>query len=540
VRIRDSLDWAELLPPHHLLRDVSANESLSRDIFGTSPVHIPAHLREVRARYQTRRDDITAALRRSHARLGASVATLENLDRLAQPTTFVVIGGQQPGLFTGPLYTVYKAVSIIKLAETLRRRYPYEFVPLFWNASDDHDWAEVNHAYVVDGAGQLRRLEYPRDPRYEGWSAGEIPLDHGALAVIRHLCGALSGQGFTDEAEALLLETAEVSATFGEWFSRLMLVLFHRHGLIVVEPGLPELRRLAIPLFEQAIEAPLVASQLANETGDLLEARGYQRQLHKDPTLCSFFLRENGRREAVHYGQGTFRAGSQTYSKADLKRLLHDSPERFSPNALLRPVMSEFLFPTAAFIGGAGELNYFAQTPRIYDYFNVPMPVPHLRLGCTLIEPTARRILDKYQLSPLSLRDPDHAFTEWIRARADIASPALWQELREQVYHPFGKLKGRVRAIDPTLEASLEGTLNYMMFRIGKFEKKLVRQLKKAEHLTATQLRRAAEALYPRRDLQERTLNGMSYLSRYGMGLVDTLVQAVPESYGKHYMVELS
>jgi uncharacterized protein YllA (UPF0747 family) len=202
--------------------------------------------------------------------------------------------------------------------------------------------------------------------------------------------------------------------------------------------------------------------------------------------------------------------------------------------------MSEFLFPTAAFVGGAGELSYFAQTQRIYGYFGVPMPVPHLRLGCTLIEPATRRILDKYQLSSLSLRYPDRALTEWIRARADIASPALWQELRQRVYRPLSELKGRVRAVDPTLETSLEGTLNYMMYRTGKFERKLVRHLKKAEHLTATQLRRAAEALYPRRDLQERTLNGMSYLSRYGMDLIDTLVQAVPESYGKHYMVELS
>src|SRR6266545_4579318 len=138
----------------------------------------------VRTHYQTRREDVASVLRRSHARLGASAATLENLDRLAQPTTFVVIGGQQPGLLTGPLYTVYKAISIIKLAEVLRRQYPYEFVPLFWNASDDHDWAEVNHAYVVDGAAQLQRLEYPFDPQFEGWSVGEIPLDRGALAVI--------------------------------------------------------------------------------------------------------------------------------------------------------------------------------------------------------------------------------------------------------------------------------------------------------------------------------------------------------------------
>ena len=540
MRISDSLDWAELLPPHHLLRDASVNESLSRDIFGTSPGRMAEHLREVRTRYQMRRDDVAAVLRRSHARLGASATTIENLDRLAQPTTFVVIGGQQPGLLTGPLYTVYKAMSIIKLAEELGRQYPHEFVPMYWNASDDHDWAEVNHAYVIDGAGQLQRLEYPLDAQFEGWSVGEIPLDHGALTVIRRLSETLAGQGFADEVEVLLLETAEVSATFGEWFSRLMLRLFHRYGLIMVEPGLPELKRLAIPLFEQALEDPLVPSQLANETGDILEERGYQRQLHKDPTLCSFFLRENGRRETVHYGHGTFRVGSLTYTKADLKTLLQDSPERFSPNALLRPVMSEFLFPTAAFVGGAGELNYFAQTRRIYEYFDVPMPVPHLRLGCTLIEPATSRILDKYHLSPLSLRDPDHALTEWIRARTDIASPALWQELREQVYRPLSDLKGRIRAIDPTLETSLEGTLNYMMFRIGKFEKKLVRHLKKAEHLTATQLRRAAETLYPKRDLQERTLNSMSYLSRYGLDLVDTLVQAVPESYGKHYMVELS
>jgi bacillithiol biosynthesis cysteine-adding enzyme BshC len=318
-----------------------------------------------------------------------------------------------------------------------------------------------------------------------------------------------------------------------------MLTLFHQHGLIVVEPGLPELKRLAIPVFEQALEAPLVPSQLANETGDALEERGYQRQLHKDPTLCSFFVRENGRREAVRYGKGAFRVGSRTYTKAELKTILQDSPERFSPNALLRPVMSEFLFPTAAFVGGAGELNYFAQTRRIYEYFGVPMPVPHLRLGCTLIDPATLRILDKYHTPLLTLRDPDRALTDWIRARSDIASPTLWQGLREQVYRPFTGLKGGVRSIDPTLETSLEGTLNYMMFRIAKFEKKLVRRLKKAEHLTATQLQRAAAALFPGSGLQERTLNGMSYLSRYGMDLVDALVEVVPDSYGKHYMVEL-
>jgi bacillithiol biosynthesis cysteine-adding enzyme BshC len=540
VRIRDTIEWAELLPPHHLLRDVATNESLGREIFGTSPRQMTEHLKELRTRHHAPRDEVTAVLRRSHARLGASAATLENLDRLAQPTTFVVIGGQQPGLLTGPLYTIYKAVSIIKLTEDLRRQFPYEFVPLFWNASDDHDWAEVDHVQLIDGAGHLQRVEYPLDPRFEGWSVGEMPLGRDALSAIRRVSEVLAGQGFAETVEALLLETAEVSSTFGEWFSRLMLCLFQQYGLIVVEPGSPELKRLATPLFEQTIEAPLVPSQLANETGDALEERGYQRQLHKDPTLCAFFLRENGRREAVHYSRGTFRVGPHTYTRAELKSVLQDSPERFTPNALLRPVMSEFLFPTAAFVGGAGELNYFAQTRRIYEYFDVTMPVPYLRLGCTLIEPATARILEKYRTPPLTLRDPDRALTEWIRAHADIASPALWQGLREQVYGPFNELKRQVRAIDPTLETSLEGTLNYMMFRIGKFEKKLVRHLKKAEHLTATQLRRAAGALFPGGSLQERTLNSMSYLSRYGMDLVDRLVQAVPESHGKHFMVEMS
>jgi bacillithiol biosynthesis cysteine-adding enzyme BshC len=539
LRIRETIDGAELLPPHHLLRDVASNDALGRDMFGTSPSQMGEHLKEVRRRYRPRREEVAAMLRRLHARLGASAATLKNLDRLAQPNTFVVIGGQQPGLLTGPLYTIYKAISIIKLAEDLRRRFPYEFVPLFWNASDDHDWAEVNHASLVDGDGQRQRLEYPLDPQFAGSSVGEIPLDRGALTVIQRLSEVLAGQGFAHEVEALLLETAEVSSTFGEWFSRLMLILFHHHGLIIVDPALPDLKRLAIPLFEQALEAPLIPSQLANEAGDALEAHGYQRQIHKDPTLCSFFIRENGRREAVRYKRGVFRIGSQTYTKAELKCILDDSPERFSPNALLRPVTSEFLFPTAAFIGGAGELNYFAQTRRIYEYFDVPMPVPHLRLGCTLIEPSTTRILDKYHLSPLTLRDPDRTLTEWIRARADIASPRLWQGLREEVYRPFVELKGAVRAIDPTLETSLEGTVNYMMFRIGRFEHKLVRHLKKAEHLTAMQFRRAAETLFPERGLQERVFNSMSYLSRYGMDLVDSLVQAVPESYGKHYMVEL-
>jgi bacillithiol synthase len=539
LRIRDAIDLAELLPPHHLLRDVTSDAALGREIFGTAPDRMAEHLEDVRLRYRTGREAVAAVLRRSHARLGASAATLENLDRLTRPDTFVVIGGQQPGLLTGPLYTIYKAISIIKLAEELRSQFPYEFVPLFWNASDDHDWAEVNHTYLIGGDGRLQRLEYPLDRQFAGRSVGEIPLDRGALTVIQQVSGLLTGQGFAEEVEGLLLETAEVSSTFGEWFSRLMLILFHRYGLIVVEPGLPDLKRLAIPLFEQALEAPLAPSQLANAAGDALEGRGYQRQIHKDPALCSFFLRENGRREAVRYVRGAFHVGSQTYSKAELKCMLGDNPERFSPNALLRPVMSEFLFPTAAFIGGAGELNYFAQTRGIYQYFDVPMPVPHLRLGCTLIEPSTARILEKYDLPLLALRDPDRMLTEWIRARADIASPQLWQGLREQVYRPFADLKGAVRAIDPTLETSLEGTLNYMMVRIGRFEKKLVRHLKKAEHLTATQLRQAAEALFPGRGFQERTFNGLSYLSRYGMDFIETLVEAVPEGYGKHYMVEL-
>jgi uncharacterized protein YllA (UPF0747 family) len=251
-------------------------------------------------------------------------------------------------------------------------------------------------------------------------------------------------------------------------------------------------------------------------------------------------LRENGRREPVRYAKGNFHAGAQTYSKAELKAILHASPERFSPNALLRPVMSEFLLPTAAFIGGAGELNYFAQTQRIYQHFDVPRPVPYLRLGCTLIEAPVARILEKYHLSPVSLRDPDRALADWIRARADIAAPALWQHLREEVYRPFAGLKGAVRSVDPSLETAFEGTLNYMLFRLGKFEKKLIRHLKKAEQGTARQMRRAAHMLYPGQELQERRLNAMSWLSRYGVDLVDELVQAVPASYGKHFMVELS
>lgn len=540
LRIRASIASTDLLPPFHLLRHIATDDALGREIFGYAPRDQARQLQEVRQRYRTRRDDLVAVLRRLHARLGASAATLHNLDRLSQPHTFVVIGGQQPGLLTGPLYTLYKAISIIRLAEELGRQFPYDFVPLFWSATDDHDWAEVDHVYLFDGNHQLHRVEYPRDPRYEGWSVGDVPLDHGALHVIERLAEVLRGQGFVEDVTALLLETAEVSPTFGEWFCRLMLILFHRHGLIIVDPRLPELKRLAIPLFEQALEDPLLPTQLANETGDELEARGFRRQLHKDALLCGFFLQEDGRREAVRYGRGGFRVGARTYTKAELKAILHDSPERFSPNALLRPVMSEYLFPTAAFVGGAGELSYFAQTRRIYQHFDVSGPVPYLRLGAAMVDAPIARILDKYQLAPLSLRDPDQALAEWIRARADIASPALWQRLREEVYRPFVGLKEAVRAVDPTLETSLEGTLNYMLFRIGKFEKKLIRHLKKAEHITATHMRRAAQVLYPGQGLQERTLNGMSWLSRYGMELVDELIKTVPASHGKHFIVELS
>ena len=453
--------------------------------------------------------------------------------------TVAISTGQQPGLLTGPLYTLYKSVTALKKAEQLTEL-GIPSVPLFWNATEDHDMEELNHIYLFDEGEGVRRVAYPFNTSFLNWSVGKIPLGEEVDGFLKELKELLPETGFSPETFELLQTTAALSTTYGEWFSRIMAALFSKYGLILLDPTVPEIKQLASPIFESVIEEPLVVSRLVNEAGDRLERLGYKRQIHKTDDSCAFFLEHDGRREQVLYRDGVFRTARQRYSKGDLLSILMESPERFSSNATLRPIVSEALFPSIGYVGGPGEIAYWAQLKGVFDHFQFAMPILIPRGNLTLVEHKVRKILEKLMLDPLEFRDETLVMNRLTREKYPFLSELFWERIREKVESSFSEVSSALPEVDPTLTDSLKSTISSMHLFISKFEKKLLRNMKKHEEIVARQVLEVTTHLFPHHEFQERVINVFSLLNRYGLQFVDQLVEVFPDDSRRHFFVDIA
>lgn len=528
------------MPSKHLLKSLSEDNSLL-ETFHTSPLETWIdQLKTIQQHYRQNRDQLVSHLLAFHKRLGAASPSLENLTRLRDEQTCVVIGGQQAGLLTGPTYTIHKIFSLLKLAQELSEKTPYSFVPIFWTASEDHDLAEVDHIDIFrPEETEVQRLTYPFPEQYRGRPVGRIPLHDEWKDFLQEFRNALTASGFTTELLKILTETAEGAENFAEWFNRILIKLFSPYGLIIVDALDKELKRLAIPIFEQAIAEPLAVSRYVNAAGERLEARGLKPQIHKTSASCPFFLLEGEQREPVSFIQGTYRTINHSYTKADLLAILHSEPERFSANATLRPVVADFLFPDGAFTGGPGEISYFAQLPEVYRHFQVPMPIIFPRLGCTYVLPKPAKILAKYHLHPLDLQEEQRVLTHITRKRYAVTDEHYWQKIRETIQQPFQSLRDALPEIDPTLVRTVDGTVGHILRRVNTLEKKLLRNVRQKDKILHRQIAQAKLSLFPRGGLQERSINIFYYLNIFGPSLLQDLLTTCKTGHTHHCFVKL-
>jgi bacillithiol biosynthesis cysteine-adding enzyme BshC len=306
---------------------------------------------------ETRRE-VAEILREENRAFGADESVLQNLDKLAAGAVAVVTG-QQAGLFGGPAYTFYKAVTAIHWAEWLTEQ-GIPAMPVFWLATEDHDFAEVNHVDwpLHDG---LTRLEYHPANAGVGEPVGGILSNEEISKLAAGAAANLTGPRATEVGSALV-ESYRAGETMGSAFGKLLARIFAGRGLILMDPRNAELHRLAAPVFVSAIEqaGPRTDELLAR--GKALDKAGYHAQVKAAAQSTLLFRTLNGRREAVRRREEEFVAGGKTFSRDEALAALRDSPEEFTANVLLRPVMQDALLPTAAYIGGAAEIAYFAQS----------------------------------------------------------------------------------------------------------------------------------------------------------------------------------
>jgi bacillithiol biosynthesis cysteine-adding enzyme BshC len=330
-----------------------------------------------------RRAALVEALARQN---GGSAA----LDKLSQPGTVAVVTGQQVGLFSGPCYTVYKAITAAKLANRLSEA-GIPAVPVFWLATEDHDFAEINHCWVFDAAHRLVRLEIPGS-NSERRPVGEIPIESSPFEAVRE---SLREFPFADQVLAMVERAYAPGHTFGSAFLELLRGLLSSQNLLFLDPMAPAFRRLAAPILRQAVEAaPDLSARILERNKELTDA-GYHAQVHLDDHTSLVFLLEEGRRLTLHRQDSEYSVNGRRFSTADLAA----RAEQLSPNALLRPVVQDYLLPTVAYVGGPAELAYLAQSKVIYDALLGRMPVALHRQSATLLDARSAKLLNRYGLA---------------------------------------------------------------------------------------------------------------------------------------------
>lgn len=528
--------------PHttQLYNDFLSYDPTLRQFYGRSPRFSEWFKDETpNARYdQSRRSAVSNILERQNIAWGASESTLSNISRFrAGACAFVT--GQQVGFFGGPLFSLFKALTAVKLAEQATRA-GVNCVPVFWLATEDHDLAEVNHVALPSPEGVLEELVSsargaPDEP------VGRIKFSGDVEALVEAAATLLGPSEVTD----WLRQSYRPGENFGSSFARLFSKLFADWGLIVLDSSDPELDGIAEPIYRKAVEQAVEIDDALLQRGKELEAHGYHQQVKVTPSSTLLFTYRNGARTVIHRkvngdSELEFLVGEERIPKAELLRRISQRPQEFSPNVLLRPVIQDYLFPTIAYSGGAAEVAYFAQVAVVYEILlgHVTPVVP--RFSATLVDAKAQRLLEKYDLNFTDLfQGPDSLQREMASRMLPADLQAAFDKANRAMEECLEAIRGPLSRVDSTLVEAANRAGSKMQYQLEHLRSSAARaELRQSEVLQ----RHAAflsNMLYPNKTLQEREIAGIYFLARHGTNLLRQLYQSVSSDCVDHQIIPL-
>ncbi len=524
-----AIDVASLPRVNPIFRDYLKGTPAIRDFYRWDP-HEPQDtlLKSLGSRAYPR-DELAAILADQNQGWGAGQALLENIARLRDPRAVAVVTGQQVGLFGGPLYTLYKALTAVTVAHQVERAWQVPCLPLFWMASEDGDFAEINHLYMPSPQDRVTRIGYSPD---EGFGA-DLPATHILTAKIAEVFASfeqLAGPGSVPEVLITLLKECYRSGeTLVSAFGRLLSSLVGKKGLVLVDPADPRLKALSRPLFLKEVNTAPASARLVQTAWEKLRGLGYSPQVRlrgEGPNL--FYLHEEGRRP-VKKGNA-----------AEIQRRVEETPERFSPNVVLRPLMESYLFPAVVHVGGPHEIAYYAQLRDVFDHFDIAMPFLLPRATITLVEGRIERLLRKHDLPiPLPHEDPERVVSQILRRALPRTFVAKQHRILQTILKNFGHLKELVSVLDPTVTPRVGRAEGLVKKQMEEVERLLLRSFKRRNQEVRTQVLRVFSHIMPRGELQERVYGFVPYLGRHDLSLIDLIAATIDGPGWEHRLLYL-
>jgi bacillithiol biosynthesis cysteine-adding enzyme BshC len=483
----------------------------------------------------TYRRRVADILRAQNHLFGSDGSVEAALDTFASGAV-VIVTGQQVGLFSGPSFTIYKALTALRLARELNSS-GTPAVAVFWLATEDHDLAEINHCFWPGREGSERIGLASSD--HEGYRVGEVPLGAAVGEAVERAASKLEGPA-AEQIRAALAESYLPSETYGSAFGKLLARLFAGTGLILLDPISRELHGLAEPLYRAALERHTELNQALLARGQELAGANYHVQVKVTEQSTPLFVNLDGKRLPVRARNGEFMVGRRSFSPTALTNLLARSPSEFSANVLLRPVIQDALLSTVGYIAGPSEIAYLAQASVNYDRLLGRMPVILPRASFTLIDAHVVRLLRKYELefsdlfqgsATLRAKMEGRLLPKTLTRRFETGEKSLRKMLTE--------LRERVTRLDPTLSGAMDTAEAKMLFQFSKLKEKAGRAVALRSSVLDAHERELLGRLYPNGELQERSHCFLPMLAMQGMELLYELGRRIKLGGAQHQVLYL-
>lgn len=542
----ESLPFSRISSQTRFFLDYQSDpESLLRFLPGALKGHatLSDRIKPILERYEVDRNKLADALLAQNRDLESGPKALENIAKLRDKDCVAVVTGQQVGLFTGPLYTVYKALSAIKLAECLSNR-GFKAVPIFWMATEDHDFEEISKTSVIGRDGRLRGFTVSSPESELHASVGRMTIGGDVSKTIEELMMELPATEFSKEIEEALRRTWKPGENFGRAFARLLNWMIGDRGLVFMCPLDPEIKKLSGPIYRKAIENAKQLTDLAIKRSAELVEKGYHAQVHvSEDYFPLFYETESGTRTALRRSaDGGFvtREGNVAFQEADLFRIAERDPERLSPGALLRSIVQDYLLPTVAYFAGAAEIAYFAQGSGAYELLGRTAPTVYHRQSLTLIEPRHAKTFDQFGLTLEGLFEGVETVSPRIVEsilNSDVAS--TFDSVEREVMGQLDVLNSKLAGVDPTLTENLEMRRRKIEYHLKALRHKFHQAQLRKDDAARKRIEALFDSVLPGDHLQERTLNICSVVNRYGRSVCEWIYEAIDLDDSEHRILYL-
>jgi bacillithiol biosynthesis cysteine-adding enzyme BshC len=497
---------------------------------------------KVTSRENPNKSELVRIINDQYKNFTTSDKTKQNVELLNDEKTIAVFTGQQLGILGGPLYTFYKIFTAVKLSEHLSAKFTkYNFVPVFWMAGDDHDFEEISYVNLVNKENELTKIIYSDgfEPQFNRGSVGDLNFLNSILEFKDKVQSEIRATEFSKNFFELIDNILIPGLSIKDSFFNLVYQIFDDTGLIIFNPQDVEVKKLLRPIFtKEIIDYKKHTKQLLLESAELDES--YHAQVKIKP--INLFMSDDSGRNLIEPIEDEFRLKGKRkrITKEELLNKIENEPERFSANVLLRPICEDYLFPTGFYIGGPGEISYYAQAIPLYKQFGLQHPIIFPRATATIVEKNIAKIFIKYNLSTKDFFKGNDALKEdLIKSLSDYNLENEFNRAEKSIDEALNKLSASISKVDSNLQNLTESTKGKLLHQLNVLRDKSMKSQEQKFDAALRQISKAQNVIYPNENLQERELTIINFVNKYGFDFFDWLYNELDITEFKHQILEI-